>query len=58
MRERALPPETVGAEEFRDGCYKNGGIFMCAGTHNSILCNTDHTNQGWGVDKGRMERGC
>ncbi|CDZ85417.1 maltose transport system, substrate-binding protein [Citrobacter koseri] len=58
MREQRLRPGPRPAEEFRDVTCKNRGVFMCANTHYSHLCNTDHIKKGWGVGVRRMERGC
>lgn len=58
MREGLLRPKRGGDREFRDVARKNGTIFMCANTHYSHLCNTDHIKRGWGVGVRMMERGC
>ncbi len=58
MREQRLRPGLYAVEEFRDVACKNQWVFMCASTHYSHLCNTDHIKNGWGVGVRRMERGC
>lgn len=58
MTAQALPPSWLLNGYFRDRCGKNGRVFLCSGTHNSQLCNRDHTNKRWGVGLRRMERGC
>ncbi|CBG90416.1 maltose transport system, substrate-binding protein [Citrobacter rodentium ICC168] len=58
MREGRLRPEPDGGREFRDVACKNGAVFMCASTHYSHLCNTDHIKRPWGVGGRMMERGC
>ncbi len=58
MREQALRPQPGGWGEIREAACKIRWVFMCASTHNLNLCNGDHTNRGWGVGVGRMERGC
>ncbi len=58
MREQALRPARAGQGKIREAACKIQCVFMCASTHNLNLCNGDHTNGGWGVGVGRMERGC
>jgi len=58
MRELTLRPPMEGGGEIREVTCKIQCAFMCASTHNLILCNRDHTNGGWGVGLRRMERGC
>ncbi|QDQ34434.1 Maltose/maltodextrin ABC transporter, substrate binding periplasm [Salmonella enterica subsp. enterica serovar Typhimurium] len=58
MRTQRLRPRARTEKEFRDAARKNRRVFMCASTHYSHLCNTDHIKPGWGVGAGRMERGC
>ncbi|KTQ23849.1 sugar ABC transporter substrate-binding protein, partial [Salmonella enterica] len=58
MRTQRLRPRVRAEKEFRDAARKNRRVFMCASTHYSHLCNTDHIKPGWGVGAGRMERGC
>ena len=54
----ALPPGPRAISNFRDAASKNGGAFVCAGTHNAVLCNQDHTSQRQGVGRGRMRSAC
>ncbi|RAN14238.1 sugar ABC transporter substrate-binding protein, partial [Salmonella enterica subsp. enterica serovar Mbandaka] len=58
MRTQRLRPRARTEKEFRDAARKNRRVFVCASTHYSHLCNTDHIKPGWGVGAGGMERGC
>ncbi len=58
MSGMALPPGLRAAGNFRDATSKNCGAFVCAGTHNSVLCNKDHTSRRQGVGRGRMRSAC
>ncbi|EAV5578117.1 maltose ABC transporter substrate-binding protein MalE, partial [Salmonella enterica] len=54
MRTQHLRPRARTEKEFRDAARKNRRVFVCASTHYSHLCNTDHIKSGWGVGAGRM----
>ncbi|MCD3114259.1 hypothetical protein GFK27_24555, partial [Salmonella enterica subsp. enterica serovar Enteritidis] len=49
MRTQHLRPRARTEKEFRDAARKNRRVFVCASTHYSHLCNTDHIKSGWGV---------
>ncbi|PUQ89751.1 hypothetical protein DBO26_08390 [Salmonella enterica subsp. enterica] len=52
MRTQRLRPRVRAEKEFRDAARKNRRVFVCASTHYSHLCNTDHIKPGWGVGAG------
>ncbi len=54
MRTQRLRPRVRAEKEFRDAARKNRRVFVCASTHYSHLCNTDHIKPGWGVGESLM----